>query len=94
MNIVSFYCQVKEEYKKDEESESEIFGKVVKKYREQEGITQEQLAADVGCTSNYISEIENNKTNTTLNLAGKISSRLKIDFRNALKKLKPDDSND
>lgn len=85
---------MKDDGKKGEESENEIFGKLVKKYREIEGISQEQLALDVGCTSVYISEIENNKANVTLQLAGKIASRLRMNFKNALRQLKPGDSND
>lgn len=77
--------------KEKEENENEIFGKLVKKYREAEGLSQEQFAHDVGCSVTYLSEIENGKANITFVLANKIGSRLRMNFKDALRKLRPDD---
>jgi transcriptional regulator with XRE-family HTH domain len=85
---------VKDEGKEKEESENEIFGKLVKKYREETGLSQSQLAADVGCTKEYISEIENGKANITFKLANRIGARFRLNFKNALRELKPDNSNE
>jgi transcriptional regulator with XRE-family HTH domain len=82
---------VKDEGKRKEESENEIFGKLVKKYREAAGLKQEDFAHDVGCSVTYLSEIENGKANITFDLANRIGSRLRMNFKDAVRKLKPDE---
>jgi len=82
---------VKDEGKRKEESENEIFGKLVKKYREEASLSQEQFAHDVGCSVTYLSEIENGKANITFELANRIGSKLRMNFKDALRQLKPDE---
>lgn len=48
------------------------FGSLIKKAREQAGLTQEELAQRSGTTKNYISRIENNKSDIELGTLVKI----------------------
>jgi transcriptional regulator with XRE-family HTH domain len=82
---------VKDEGKEKEENENELFGKLVKKYREKEHFTQEDFAHDVGCSVTYLSKIENGKANITFDLANRIASKLRMNFKDALRQLKADD---
>ncbi len=47
-------------------------GEIIKSQRIKEGLTQEQLAARCGTTRNYISRIENNRSDLELNTLRKI----------------------
>ena len=77
-----------------------ITGKILKKMREQAGLTQEQLAKTVGITQAHVAKIENEKVNPTLSTINKIMSVLemnkKINCKNLLNRslifLKPDDT--
>lgn len=48
------------------------FGNMIKKAREQAGLTQEELAKRSGTTKNYISRLENNKSDVELGTLIKI----------------------
>jgi len=77
-----------------------ITGKILKKMREQAGLTQEQLAKTVGITQAHIAKIESEKVNPTLSTINKIMSVLetnkKIKCKDLLTKslisLKPEDT--
>ena len=77
-----------------------ITGKILKKMREQAGLTQEQLAKAVGITQAHVAKIESEKVNPTLSTINKIMSVLemnkKIKCKDLLTKtlisLKPDDT--
>jgi len=77
-----------------------ITGKILKKMREQAGLTQEQLAKTVGITQAHIAKIESEKVNPTLSTINKIMSVLetnkKIKCKDLLTKslisLKSDDT--
>ena len=55
-----------------------ITGKILKKMREQAGLTQEQLAKTVGITQAHVAKIENEKVNPTLSTINKIMSVLEM----------------
>lgn len=73
-----------------QESINEVFGKLVKKHREREKMSQIELALKIKCSLSYISLIENNHTNVTLELAEQISIVLKIDLHAAIVNLLKD----
>jgi len=54
-----------------------ITGKLLKKMREEIGITQEQLAELVGISQAHVAKIENEKVNPRLSTVNKIMSVLK-----------------
>lgn len=58
----------------------EKFGKNLKKYRLENGFTQEQFAELTNLSVTYISLLENGRANATLLTVEKISAILKIDF--------------
>jgi len=53
-----------------------ITGELIKKMREEAGLTQEQLAETVGITQAHIAKIENERVNPTLSTINKIMSVL------------------
>jgi len=53
-------------------------GKKIKKYRRKLGLTQEQLAEEVGLSQKYIQFIENGKRRPSLTVLYKISQKLNI----------------
>ena len=55
-----------------------IFGTNLKKYREQAGLTQNQLAEKISCNPKYLSEIETGKTFASSELMQDIISVLNI----------------
>ena len=77
-----------------------LTGKILKKMREQVGLTQEQLAKIVGISQAHIAKIENEKVNPTLSTINKIMSVLEANKKNICKdllnksliSLKPDDT--
>jgi transcriptional regulator with XRE-family HTH domain len=55
------------------------FGVAVRLYRRKHGLTQQQLAARIGCpTVSYISQIEAGRKNLTLHQCEKIASAFKL----------------
>jgi len=56
-----------------------ITGELIKKMREEVGMTQEQLAKTVGITQAHVAKIENEKVNPTLSTINKIMSVLDTD---------------
>lgn len=56
----------------------EIIGKRIKKCREDEGYTQEQLAEFLDVSNAYISKIERGKTSINLNTLATICEYLKV----------------
>ena len=77
-----------------------ITGKLIKKMREDAGITQEKLAKVVGISQAHVAKIENEKVNPRLSTVNKIMSVLKSNKRIKCKDfvtkklifVKPDDS--
>ena len=60
------------------DSLSEVFGLVVRRRREGQGISQEELAAQAGIHRTYISSIELGKVRLGLEIAKKIANGLGI----------------
>jgi len=58
-----------------------ITGKLIKKMREEAGITQQKLAEAVGITQAHVAKIENEKVNPRLSTVNKILSVLKSNSR-------------
>ena len=54
------------------------FGAIIKKYREQLDVTQEELSGDLDITSTYISAIENGRKEPSLTLLKNICKELEI----------------
>jgi len=77
-----------------------ITGKLIKKMREEAGLTQEKLAKATGITQAHVAKIENEKVNPTLSTINSILSVLqtnkKIKCKDFLTKkiisVKPEDS--
>lgn len=57
-------------------------GKKIKKYREQKGYTQEELAEKIGVTPTYIGFIEQGLRNPSLKTADKIARVLGVKLSN------------
>ncbi|WP_195985882.1 helix-turn-helix transcriptional regulator [Clostridium sp. D33t1_170424_F3] len=55
-----------------------IVGERLKNYREQAGLSQEELAELAGCHRTYIGQIENAKKNPSIENIGKIARALNI----------------
>lgn len=55
-----------------------IFGKNVRKFRRQQGLTQEQLAFDAEIDLTYVGGIERGKRNPSLLVMGRIADALSI----------------
>ena len=50
----------------------------IKKYRKQRGLSQIDLAVEVGIDRSYLSEIENGRTNPSINVLYAIADSLKL----------------
>ena len=55
-------------------------GAIIKKYREQESLTQKELSEHIDVTSTYLSAIENGRKEPSLSLIRKISDALKTPY--------------
>ena len=60
----------------------ENLGKNIKRYRQEQGLTQEKLAEKVGVHQTYIGKLEIGKINASTKLLFKISRALKIKLSN------------
>jgi transcriptional regulator with XRE-family HTH domain len=58
------------------QSIAEAFGTVVRKRREEKGISQEELAARAGIHRTYVSSIERSKVRLGLDIAKKVAAGL------------------
>jgi transcriptional regulator with XRE-family HTH domain len=67
--------------KPKENNRLRLLGLHVRKWREQRGLTQEQLALVVGFTRSYITEIETGKRNISFLNLTKILDVLEVDDR-------------
>jgi transcriptional regulator with XRE-family HTH domain len=56
----------------------EHFGRRLRQFRTQQGLTQEGLAKKVGIHPNYISDVENGRRNISLRLVAKLSVGLGV----------------
>jgi y4mF family transcriptional regulator len=63
-------------------------GQRIKKYREEKGMTQEQLALEIGVTQAYISQLENDKRRITLDKLDAIIQALGCKFTDILPEYK------
>ena len=61
-------------------------GKNIRKIRKEKNIPQIELAVEIGIDRSYLSEIENGKTNLTINILYAISDALHTDITELLKK--------
>ena len=64
----------------------EHIGKNIKKYRKLQELAQIELAVTVGIDRAYLSEIENGRTNPSINILYAIADALKVDITDLLKK--------
>ena len=55
-------------------------GKNISEYQKKLNLSQIELAVEVGIDRAYLSEIENGRTNTSINILYAISDALKIDI--------------
>lgn len=60
----------------------ENIGLNIKKYRKQMKLSQVELAVEVGIDRAYLSEIENGRTNPSVNVLYAIADALKIEIEN------------
>lgn len=60
-------------------------GKNIKKYRQEKGVSQFQLAIEIGCTTSAISGIEIGRSDTTLTKINAIAKALNIEPYKLLK---------
>lgn len=58
----------------------EVFGKKIRFYRNQLGISQEELAFKAGLDRTYIASVENGKRNVSIETIHKFLSALQISF--------------
>jgi transcriptional regulator with XRE-family HTH domain len=58
---------------------AEVFGANVRRARQEQGMTLEALAHDVGLAYSYVGEIERGRKNPTLDVVERIAEVLKID---------------
>jgi transcriptional regulator with XRE-family HTH domain len=65
-------------HRKDRRPEAEKFGAIVRKLREERGLTQDQLAERAGVSATYIGFIERGDNVPTLTVILQIASALKI----------------
>lgn len=63
---------------KDKDEISVLFGRNVKKYRKQAGLTQEQLSERLGVSQKHLSIIETGTQFASASLIGRISDELKV----------------
>lgn len=63
----------------------EKFGKKIKFYRTQKGLSQEALAFKAGLDRTYIASVENGKRNVSIQTIGKFLSALEISFSDFFK---------
>lgn len=56
-------------------------GANIKRFRKQRKISQVELSVEVGIDRAYLSEIENGRTNTSINILYAICDALKIDIK-------------
>ena len=69
--------------KQDDNYYYDLIRQNIKKYREKEGLTQQQLADKAGISMNYIAKIESKKMQRgfTITVLGRIATALNIDIR-------------
>lgn len=65
---------------------SKVVGANIAKHRKKKGLTQEQLAQEAGITSEYVSRLENQKENPTVNLLERLCKALSIDIVDLFKR--------
>jgi transcriptional regulator with XRE-family HTH domain len=63
----------------------QLFGRNIRAFREQRGLTQEQLALEAGMKRSYVSELERGLRNPTVRALGRLASALGIDPAELLK---------
>lgn len=78
---------MKAKLKKEKSEIGEIFGKNIKYYRKKQKKTQTEVAVAAEISLTYLSELENNKKNLTLDIAVKIARSLRVDIGDMIKKL-------
>ena len=70
----------------------ERFGRRVRMFRKERGLTMRELAAKSGIPLSQISRIELGQVNTTLNTAGILAKTLKIELVELLSNVQTDES--
>jgi transcriptional regulator with XRE-family HTH domain len=65
-------------HRKDRRPEAEKFGAIVRKLREERGLTQDQLAERAGVSATYIGFIERGDNVPTLTIILQVASALKV----------------
>ena len=59
---------------------NELLGKRIRELRTRQGLSQEQLAEQVGMSSKYLGEIERGQVNSSVDIAGRISKALDLEL--------------
>lgn len=65
---------------------AQIFGRNVRRTRNEKGVTLEVLAHDVGLSYSYVGEIERGKRNPTLGVVERIADALQVEPIELLRK--------
>jgi transcriptional regulator with XRE-family HTH domain len=68
--------------------------KMIKKYRNDRGLTMRQLAEKVGCTHSYISQVEKGLSVPSLSMVGKLASALDISVVDLFNELPEEEESD
>ena len=63
----------------------EVFGANVRRLRQELGLSQEQLAHDVGLSPSYMGQLERGQRSATLGVVQRISARLEASPASLLK---------
>lgn len=58
----------------------ETIGQRIQNFRKKQRLSQIELAVEVGINRSYLSEIENGRTNSSINILYAIADALKIDI--------------
>lgn len=56
----------------------QLLGENVRRYRKLRGMTQEQLALDVGMERSYVSDLERGQRNPSVRALGRLAEALKV----------------
>jgi len=62
-------------------------GKVIREFRQSNGLSQRQLAKNVGISNTYLSDIENGRTTPSVKTFAKIARALTLDCNEIIYKM-------
>lgn len=79
-SAIKLYYPIWQLYGDNLQNRLKNIGKNIREYRKKLNLSQIELAVEVGIDRAYLSEIENGRTNTSINILYAISDALKIDI--------------